>query len=797
MQILSPSNYLSPQGNGTGSGARHGSFDLPRSYLERPGSQHRSHDIHDWSSQSPVNQMGSSVNPNPHRQSPSQKSGDTSTFDTSMSGSHPPPHTPQTELPNQSGSNALDWLPQSNMGHGDFHDPFQMWLFPSLGDLDQSPDFLQTYNTGATPNFAAQESKVAVEDRQPEPQNGTNSINTVPRERFARVQRCWAPRPHRLHRIMPTLWREIMTYSTDNLFALDSNTATHSRSGTNWGLDAACRFRLKDAFRIPAPSTAHTPRMSAIDPLISSNNGDATDFPPAEILDIALGLFFRHFHPTMPFIHVPTFCVKSTPPPLLFAVCLIGLSILGTTGATRFVSGMFSPLLERVTLEMASCTSGTASSVQQLTCFGTALLTLNLAAMTGDKDSLAQSQMLYVSMMAMVQQNGLFSATDGQDLDSILSENNESEHQWKAWSRVESAKRLILSLLTLDSWYSNLLCRSPVTRSEGVSAYAPCDEVLFQAKSATQWRSLIRSGKKQTAPIFEIEDLHTSRVDTGLNLGHLGCSTMLALLQIQMLESYHRLMPADEQTVGSLIPWQIYTNDLRARSMVNAVLASEALCGPSMRKPDTNCIVLWHSLCIMLLADFRMFELAAGRHGAGPAAGALENISQWSRTMAARRACVHAAQTFRLMSERKVSDNVTIHSVTALFSAALILGLYQFMAPPSTNHANRTTVELVEADVDWANDISDLGFTPDALDRNPPSNDTRYDTELSVIHHFIRYGGRVSLGGVTQQGGYESARRVLLDFANLMDGISGRKLRTFTQVLHIMSDDLMNVDNAL
>ena len=802
MQILSPSNYLSPEGNGSTPRARHGSDTLSRSYIDRLGTQHRSHDVHDWSSQSPVNQIGSTLNPaDPLRESPSQKSGDTSTFETSMSGSRHHPQTPQQEMANQSANIGLDWLPQSTMGHTDFHDPFQMWLFPSLGDLDQSPDFLETYNTGATPNFTAQESKPAVEERHQEPQNGTTSINTVPRERFARVQRCWAPRPHRLHRMMPNLWREITTSSEDNLFAIDSNLASHSRSGTSWGLDAACRFRLKESFRTPAPSTVHTPRMSAIDPHLSSNASDIGDFPPAEILDIALGLFFRHFHPTLPFIHVPDFCVKSTPPPLLFAVCLIGLSILGTTGATRFVSRMFSPLLERVTQELASCTSGTAGSVQQLTCFATALLTLNLAAMTGDKDSLAQSQMLYVSLMAMVQQNGLFSATDGQDLDSILSENNESEHQWKAWSRVESAKRLILGLLTLDSWYSNLLFRSPLVRSEGVALYAPCGELLFQAKSATQWRSLLRSGKKQTAPIFEIEDLHTSRLDVGLNLGNLGCSTMLALLQIQVLESYHRLMPTDEQTVGSLIPWQIYTNDMRARSMISAVLASEGLCGPSMRKPDTNCIVLWHSLCIMLLADFRMFELAAGRHGAGPAAGALENISQWSRTMAARRACVHAAQTFRIMSERKVSDNVTIHSVTALFSAALILGLYQFMAPPSTNHSNRTIVELVEADVDWANDISDVGFTQDALDRHPPQSDSsslpRYDTELSVIHHFIRYGGTVSLGGVTQQGGYESARRVLLDFANLMDGISGRKLRTFTQVLHIMSDDLMNVDNAL
>jgi hypothetical protein len=290
-------------------------------------------------------------------------------------------------------------------------------------------------------------------------------------------------------------------------------------------------------------------------------------------------------------------------------------------------------------------------------------------------------------------------------------------------------------------------------------------------------------------------------------------------------------MPANQQTVGSLIPWQIYINDMKAKSTVSAILAAQPFAGPSMKKKDTNCIVLWHSLCIMLLADFRMFELAAGRHGAGPAAGGLDNISEWSRTMAARRACLHAAQIFKLMSDRKVSDNVTMHSVTAVFSAALTLALYLFMANPPTNHSNRTTVELIEAEPDWTTDISDIGFTTESLEPEPstsntttsttanntttissstsiiPTTSTRpqppqrrpsrlpsHDSDLSPLHHFIRYGGTVSLAGVPQQGGYESARRTLLDFANLMDGISGRKLRTFPQVLHIMADDLMIVD---
>lgn len=804
MQILSPSNYLGAQENGVPARARHGSIDMPSSYIDPRQSHQRAGHIAiptDWTSQSPVAQMNNPTNP--HRESPSQRSADASTFDTNMSGSHQPAQTPQSELPAANyGTSAIDWLPQANIGQGDFHDPFQMWLFPSLGDLDQSPDFLQTYGTGATPNFALPDPKVGQNGQQ----ERTKNIEKVPRERFSRVQKCWASRPHRLHRMMPNLWREVITHQVDNLFSEDSSTPNHPNVGSNWGLDADCRSRLRNAFRTPAPSAYHSPRIQSTTPFEPMmNNKDSSTFPPAEILDIAMGLFFRRFHPTVPFIHVPTFSVNNTPAPLLFVTCLIGLSILGTTGATRFVSRMFPSFLQRVSNDLAACTSGTASSPQQLTHIATALLTLHLAGMTGDKDTVAQSQMLYVSMMAIVQQNGLFSACDGQDLDACINDLNESEHQWKAWSRAESAKRLILCVLTLDSWYSALLFRAPIVRSESVRCYAPCAEVLFQAKSATQFQSLIRSGKSATAPLFQISDLHSGAAPPSLPLGFLGSSTLLALLQIQIYESYHRLMPADPEQLGSLIPWQLYASDLKARSLVPAVLAATGTCGPTSppQHHDTNTLVLWHNLCNLLLADFRMFELAAGRHGAGPATGALETISNWCQTVSARRAVVHAAQSFKLMADRRVSDNVTVHSVMALFGSALVLGLFLFMVPPSNNHANRTTVELIDVDIDW-NELGDVGFTDDtglsAWPATTGSNGQPHHIDsgdMSLVAHFVRYGGTVALNGVTHHGGYESARRVLLDFANLMDGISGRKLRTFTQVLHIMSDDLMNVDAGL
>jgi len=82
---------------------------------------------------------------------------------------------------------------------------------------------------------------------------------------------------------------------------------------------------------------------------------------------------------------------------------------------------------------------------------------------------------------------------------------------------------------------------------------------------------------------------------------------------------------------------------------------------------------------IMLTSDIRLFEIGAGCAGATPARQALDDIAIWTQTSSARRAIVHAAQTFKLMSNRRASDGDPFHASTGLFISALILGLYVFM----------------------------------------------------------------------------------------------------------------------
>jgi hypothetical protein len=192
---------------------------------------------------------------------------------------------------------------------------------------------------------------------------------------------------------------------------------------------------------------------------------------------------------------------------------------------------------------------------------------------------------------------------------------------------------------------------------------------------------------------------------------------------------------------------------------------------------------------MLLGANIRYFEAAAGRLGPGPAVAALEDISAWSQTPSARRAVLHAAHIFKLLFDRKVSDIVNPHSVVALFQAALVLGLYIFTLPPNAPVCgiNDNCVELLDL-VDWTL-VGHVGLMD-----TPTSPGAQLGFGDGTIVNFIRNGGPFSITGIALEGGYLAARRTLLHCADLMDGMGRWKSRTFSQILHIMSDDLTDID---
>jgi hypothetical protein len=318
-------------------------------------------------------------------------------------------------------------------------------------------------------------------------------------------------------------------------------------------------------------------------------------------------------------------------------------------------------------------------------------------------------------------------------------------------------------------------------RPESVQIMPPSDYTLYHINSAPKWLQLVQRGTRiqshRITPSF-----HPT---PGLKLDPTSFRSLLTLLLLRIYESNDRLASASGPQ-KQLEPWRIYAEDPRSRDILPLLVNLSSSSIDALRTADLNSAVLWHASCMALGANMKYFETAAGRAGPEPAVSALEDISAWSQTPSARRSVLHAAHIYKLLFDRKVSDIVNPHSVVALFHAALVLGLYIFTLPPTVAcDMNDNCIELLDI-VDWIS-IGQLGLIAN-------SQTTNGFGEASMVVKFICNGGPFSITGIALEGGYLAARRTLLHCADLMEGMGRWRSRTFSQILHIMSDDLTDYD---
>lgn len=337
-----------------------------------------------------------------------------------------------------------------------------------------------------------------------------------------------------------------------------------------------------------------------------------------------------------------------------------------------------------------------------------------------------------------------------------------------------------MSIISIDSWTATTQSACPIIRTNNIKILLPCDSALFQAPSAIKWAELLNKGHQICMPSLNLsaQPVNIPRVTNSIDT--LGIDGILCIIRLRISEDYYRLLPqsGSQSLELQFVPWHTFANDLHAKLTQELVVDVINSYQEMLGSVNPNSMALWHNLCIMLTADLRIFEIGAGCIGPIKARKALENITTWTQSSAARRSILHAAQTFKLVSNRRVSDGDPLHSSYRLFSAALVLSLYVFMAAPQYEEDEGSTFELTD-DVDWVH-IGKEGITPDIND---------YTDDAAV--KFIRNGGSYSISGVVHNHGYQSARRVLLDFIHLLDNVGKWRVDRYTRVLRIMSDALV------
>lgn len=157
----------------------------------------------------------------------------------------------------------------------------------------------------------------------------SGGLMAISASQMQKVQRIWArQRPKVLPPIHACLWDAVIEHNADNIFMTPQhsiNLEDYKSSGRN--MDQACRNRLIRYCNDLDGSYGS-----------SATTSDKTFMPSVDLLDSGLDLYFKFFHPVLPFIHRSTFDARNAPSSLLLAMCLVGVSYLDQAQTKSFLT---------------------------------------------------------------------------------------------------------------------------------------------------------------------------------------------------------------------------------------------------------------------------------------------------------------------------------------------------------------------------------------------------------------------------------------------------------------------------
>jgi hypothetical protein len=283
-----------------------------------------------------------------------------------------------------------------------------------------------------------------------------------------------------------------------------------------------------------------------------------------------------------------------------------------------------------------------------------------------------------------------FSPSDLPNLDAPEAEKN---HKWRMWIAKEIQQRALLGHYVLDGQISAVTGSPTAVRHAANTMALPTNEAAFQLETADEWIVSMQSeGRGESS----FREMFVSLFDEdGIpRLPVIQHSKFTLLVTLEGLQSFITdCDPRGAYTVGVPKRHDIY------KALV--VLYELIMNNMELSYIDKQELLLrWHAICLDAVADTRnlcrdlcsqytvkntVFEGARDRRHP-------IDLSDWTRTIAARKALLHAVAIVDIVEQQPQGRSQPIHLPFSLFSAALIYAIHSI--------TGAATVELPRAP-DW------------------------------------------------------------------------------------------------
>ena len=599
------------------------------------------------------------------------------------------------------------------------------------------------------------------------------AIDPLLTERAAAVRQSWprktaSPVVKMVHR----LWEHAIHHGTPNLFHTTEPQSCEEGDHSRWHMDANCRDRLirdcQDKFLsvekytggVTAPgspcitmATAEDTEMEGLSP-----HSGRSRFPSVETLEMSLDFFFRRSHPVIPFIHKPTFDSRATPSPLLFGLCLTGLSGLNPSGGKDFILQHIGGLMRYCRLDLTYKALGKTGAQPLLTSLASALVVLFLCLDLGGLVDVHQAHMLAVQTLFIADRHGLFRAKEAKALNEAMF-GIRNDQYWLAWARVESLKRLISCLIIIDSAITRTLDLAAIMGLDHVEVMLGCSPRLFECANAS---TFFHSLQTPVMPIIELSRFEVTRSDD------FSCRMQLAFLSL--CEAAARHHKTDLSSVH-FVPAKIYERDYKSGQLMQSLISLVP------RSGQPHAAIQWHYLCLLLSVDMNSVHIACGKDGISASRKALSNLQQWATTAAARRAVLHTSEIHNLSTRHRVSEDKTLCHESMLATVAMVHALFVLLQPD-------VDVSILdgELDADWSS-IGHAGLT-DGIEEH-----------RTVV-------GNVGKDFILQQQADPDrnrhppgpARRLLFNYAQVLDEVNSPQANEYSRLLRSIADFFSALD---
>lgn len=300
-------------------------------------------------------------------------------------------------------------------------------------------------------------------------------------------------------------------------------------------------FLCPDNFRLPADYTLDLENSTKI---------------PVHRLETYARLFFAHFHPFFPILHIPTFCLASSPSLLVRSILTIGAGLDGdptSESDAKIFYGSLPSLFAKCCLH----SDKTSPKLEELQ----ALLLFQLASMVNEGSAeRAASRLLHPLLIATIRHAG-FLKVHGE-----CTKATRKPQTWQSWLLNESRKRVLWGVFSVDCYLSILCGSKPLLLPTDTRASFPCDDASWNACSASLWAAL-PAQDPTSCFLSSVKGLMAEKALSESNITEFGMKLLILAVHSLLLEAQTSLLPVDFSVLeGALHTWYTSWEKLRGRS---------------------------------------------------------------------------------------------------------------------------------------------------------------------------------------------------------------------------------------